>query len=181
MKNKIILITGETGSGKTNFLKNLIGSLRQKDISVNGILAEGYWHEGNRDRYEIIDLNSGKKIVYCQKTFNRGWEKILHFYVNPAAVSFGENALDPANFVKRDIVAIDEIGPFELQGKGWSNAVTKIITEKPEQPMIWIVRKSLVEAVIKHFIIISYLIIEFEEYEAKEVSSKILNFFAEKN
>jgi nucleoside-triphosphatase THEP1 len=176
MKNKIILITGEQGSGKTIFLKEIIKYLRLNGTTIHGILAEGFWLNGMRERYELVDLSTNERIIFCQRNFYRGWEKILHFYVNPTAVRFGEMAINPLNFSKPDIIAIDEIGPFELQGNGWSHVVNNIITESPYQPMIWVVRKKLVEIVVSHFNIKTYLAIDFDKYDARDASIKILNF-----
>ena len=41
MKNKVFIITGPRGSGKTTFLKHLVQELRQFGIQSGGFLAEG--------------------------------------------------------------------------------------------------------------------------------------------
>ena len=43
-----------------------------------------------------------------------------------------------------DILVIDELGPLEMSGKGWSDLIGKILQEYP-RPMIWTVRRSLAE------------------------------------
>ncbi|MCD4694912.1 MAG: hypothetical protein K8S16_01630, partial [Bacteroidales bacterium] len=42
MQNKIFIITGEQGSGKTTFLTDVVNGLKKSKVSVGGILAEGY-------------------------------------------------------------------------------------------------------------------------------------------
>jgi len=181
MKNKTILIIGEQGSGKTIFLKEITKYLRLNGITIYGILAEGFWLNGIRDRYELVDLSTNDRIIFCQMNFHRGWEKIKHFYVNPTAVRFGEKALHLQNISEHHLIAIDEIGPFELQGKGWSQAVAKIITESPHQSMIWVVRRKLVDIVVNHFNIKSSLDIDVEKYDASEAAIKIVHFISVNN
>jgi nucleoside-triphosphatase THEP1 len=37
---------------------------------------------------------------------------------------------------------IDELGPLEMAGKGWSSLIEKILRDYP-RPMIWTARRSL--------------------------------------
>jgi len=163
VKNRIFIVTGDPGSGKTGAVNMIAEGLKKAGIPVCGFIAEGFWKGVHRDRYELVDLVSGERIVFCKKEFETGWEKIVLFYINPAAIEFGERILNPANISEDAVIVIDEIGPFELEGKGWRKAVRRIITERTGQTMIWVVRTRLVEKAIEHFRVKPYRIIETQK------------------
>ncbi len=83
MKQNITIIQGERGEGKTTFVKSIVKERRNEGLSVGGLLAEGFWKDGIRDRFILVNLKNDDKVIYCQRDRVEGWEKIVHFYVNP--------------------------------------------------------------------------------------------------
>lgn len=145
-----IIITGEKGSGKTTFTKEIVESLKQNNIQVAGILALGYWENNQRDRYELIDISTNKSLLFCQRSARMSWEKIRQFYINPDGQEFGESALSQENIFKSDVVVIDEIGPFELSGKGWDKQVRHLL--RNSSPLkILVIRSVLVREIIQYY------------------------------
>ncbi len=163
--------------GKQLFLKELIAKLRGKGYRIGGILAEGFWNGGSRDRFELVDLRTNDRILYCQRKAINDWPKIRHFYVNPKGIEFGEKALLPSNLEDTEIIAIDEIGPFEMDGKGWANALKRISEDLPDHPMIWTVRSALLEPVKNYFLDNPPLIIDISVTTIQEEVEKIIRFF----
>jgi nucleoside-triphosphatase THEP1 len=45
---------------------------------------------------------------------------------------------------------VDEVGPFELQGKGWAPALQKLL-KLSEKVLILVVREALLKKVIQHW------------------------------
>lgn len=174
MKHKIIIITGEQGSGKTTFLQEMIFGLAKNNVQVGGILAEGFWKNQKRDFFELIDLKSKNRILFCQREPKEGWEKLRHFYINPEGQKFGEAALDPEYLKDSDILVVDEIGPFELKGKGWAKSINSILEKLPGMIMVWAVRKSLLNDVALHFNIQPLQVYHVEENCAENVAGYII-------
>ena len=141
-------------------------------------MAEGFWKEGVRDRFDLVNIMTGDKLLYCQRDRVEGWEKIVHFYINPAGDKFGNEVLKSENLKGVNIVIIDEIGPFELQRKGWARSIFKICKEL-DVPMLWVVRNHLVEEVIDYFDVKEYQSFDISQSKPKEVAiyikEKILN------
>jgi nucleoside-triphosphatase THEP1 len=162
MKNKVFIISGEQGSGKTTFLVQIIEELKRSGIHPNGFIAKGFWINKERSQFDLIDLSNQHRILFCSKEFNQSWEQIGHFYINPAAIDFGEKILELARANQSTLCVIDEIGPFELQNKGWSHSIFSIIKSDPDLPMIWVVRKNLVQPVIAHFGVKDYSLFQAE-------------------
>ncbi|MEZ5198551.1 MAG: nucleoside-triphosphatase [Bacteroidales bacterium] len=150
MNNKTFIISGTQGSGKTTFLKSIVDELSASGLRVGGFLALGYWKDNLRDRFDLIDLKSGDRLVYCQRNQVPGWEQVRHFYINPEAIVFGEEVLNPSILSDVDLIVIDEIGPFELAGKGWARSFDQIL-RKTKLSIIISVRESLLNQVIKHW------------------------------
>jgi nucleoside-triphosphatase len=171
---EIIIITGDQGEGKTSFVEETILLLRSANIQCSGILARGTWKNGLRDRFYLEDLKSGKKIVYCQRGSEKGWEKIRHFYINPAGQDFGQQALSPGSVKHGSVVVIDEIGPFELEGKGWARSLEVLLAARISVLLI-VIRRSLLEDVLN-----KWKIKKAEQFDVKDTSPEALYYFLEK-
>lgn len=180
-ETKIFIITGNQGSGKTTFLQEMIFGLANNNLQTGGILAVGFWKNYERDYFELVDLKSKNGILFCQREPKEGWEKLRHFYINPSGQKFGEAALDPAYLKDSDIVVIDEIGPFELKGKGWAQSIHSILEKLSGMFMVWVVRKSLLDEVSSHFNIQPLKVYDVEEISAENVANYILKSIAKKS
>jgi nucleoside-triphosphatase len=161
MSTAIFIITGEQGSGKTTFLEEAISLLKEKNIKIGGVLAPGFWHENQRDRFDLVNLTTGDRILFCQRKEVPGWDRIRHFYVNPAGQSFGGKALLESQRIGCHVVVIDEIGPFELQGKGWAKPLDELLRRQGIAVVIS-VRKKLLHEVIGHWNIQNYALTNVE-------------------
>jgi nucleoside-triphosphatase len=107
-------------------------------------------------------------MVLSQTKPVEGWEKFRRFYFNPKGFAFGKGILSPDNLQNTEIIVIDEIGPFELQGKGWRKAIDKLLVET-NKPMIWVCRESILKEIVEGFNLQSYQVIDI----LKEVPDKI--------
>lgn len=174
MGNKVFIISGKQGGGKTTFLQKVLNGLRDQNIRAGGIVAEGYWKNNVRDRFELIDLKTNRRIDFCQRESNPGWEKVRHFYINPFGQSFGEKALHPDNLSEMDIVVIDEVGPFEVEGKGWATAIEDLLNNS-ELPMIWVVRESIVFEVLEKWGTEAVELFHIDEIKSLFAAEEILN------
>ncbi|HHH52582.1 MAG TPA: hypothetical protein ENK91_02905, partial [Bacteroidetes bacterium] len=148
-ENKLTIISGDVRSGKTTYLKNLINKVKLNDpgIKIGGIIAHGIDKNGERLGFEIEDIMSGDKIVLCDNQPEKGDIKYGRFYFKKAGFDFGHRALQKA-IDECEILIIDEIGPLELKGQGWFEDIEKAM-EKENLDMYWVVRKSLLEKVLK--------------------------------
>jgi nucleoside-triphosphatase THEP1 len=159
MNNKVFVITGSQGSGKTTSLIKLTKHLKDEGLSVGGIIAHGFWNNNERTGFELENIQTGEKIILCQTNPAKGWAKFRRFYFNPEGFDFGNKVLDPANLDKTEIIVIDEVGPLELEDKGWAQAI-KSLLKTTGKPVIFVVRESLTKDIIKHFKIENSIIID---------------------
>jgi len=177
VQNKIYIISGSQGEGKTSFLIGLIGQLKNRGLHIGGIIAHGYWKNNQRDRFELENLRSGERLLFCSRKAHADWQKIRRFYINPKGEEFGNKALVSNINRPPDLIVIDEVGPFEIENNGWSDSIHALLG-KTNLPMIWVVRNQLVDEVIAHFKISRYEEIKISEQSPETMIIKILKDFA---
>lgn len=147
--NKIIIISGETRCGKTTYLKNVLNKMKAEKpgLKIGGIIAHGIDVGGKRLGFEIEDVKTGEKKLLSNDKKEEGDTKVGRFYFKIEGLDFGLKVLEDA-VRDSDLLIIDEIGHFELKGKGWFNIIESAM-QKENMSMIWVVRKSLLEQVLK--------------------------------
>ena len=162
-KRKIYIISGDVGSGKTTFMKNLSNAMQKKGLEPAGFIAEGKYENNKRSEYNLINLQTGDTQQICStsknntQTFKQG-----AFYFNNQGIEFGEEILSPENIINEKIIFIDEVGPFELRGKGWSDAIEKLF-KYSNIPQIWSVRERLTKEILKRFDVTEALIFDIKK------------------
>ena len=91
--------------------------------------------------YEIQNIQTGKTLPLASRGFIENWNKTGNFYFNPEAILFGNKILTDPGLIKNDLIVLDEIGPFELDGKIWADSVSHLIITS-DCPMILVVRNK---------------------------------------
>jgi nucleoside-triphosphatase THEP1 len=149
-KPMIYIITGSSGDGKTSVLKDLIDALKTKNIKVSGFISPAVVADNKRIGYDLLDLSNGKNTE-----LSRGYElhdsvKIGKFHFCKMGVEFGNNALQLDNTKDSQLICVDEVGPWEMDDKGWASGLNNLLMNS-KTPMIWVVRQSLVDEVIENW------------------------------
>ena len=173
---RVIILTGDQGSGKTHLIKDILDSPRMKGITFSGFYTEGTWVDGERDHYHVVDFTNDTKALLCERSGPVSEIQAGPFYFRQQGIDFGCKVLSssPSN-VNNHIVIIDEIGHLELRDTGWGQCMGGLIARN--QPMIWTVRPSLVDAVIKKWNFQFYLI-DIKSTDSEDIFDKIESFFA---
>jgi nucleoside-triphosphatase THEP1 len=168
---KVFIVTGTIGEGKTAWLATLAGLLKEKGVRVGGILALRIVEDGITTGYDVSDISSGIRTPFLRQT---GSETIgvERFTVNDAGYRAGYFALDPEISRDKGVVIVDEVGPLELRGRGWSDRLSELLRE-PRSILIIAVRKNLTEAVIEKFSIRNVRIIEVGNGDAVGFASEV--------
>ncbi len=145
-QHKVFLVVGEKGAGKTSLAGQITDILKNNGLHVAGILAPAYFEAGERCGYMVKNIESGKEIPLCKRT-TRTTENMPGCYAfDPGGIRFGEELLSAINHEHKDLVVIDELGPFELKGIGWDPALSKLLKHY-NGPMLWVVREALTDEI----------------------------------
>ncbi len=170
----VYILTGETGSGKTTFLMKLIEELRGKALSLAGFVALSIPGDGPSGSYNILDLVSGKILSLASRKFAKGWKQIGNFYFNPEGIQMGKEILDDPLIINNDLIVIDEVGPFELDGKVWADSLTHLLSGQ-NYSVLLVVREQLVSRVMQVWKLEHAMIIEIGQVEPDQVAAAILS------
>jgi nucleoside-triphosphatase THEP1 len=158
--SRITIISGSAHQGKTTFAMKLVNALKKKNYRVGGFVAPGEFIQNQRSSFHITDLKTGITKPLCSREKGNG-DKTGPFYFYEEGQQFGHQLLEPENLKDCNIVVIDEIGPFELQGMGWANSIRKLLA-CDNLIQLWVIRKNLVEEVATYFDVNNYHIIDIE-------------------
>jgi len=157
-KKRVVIVTGAIAEGKTAFLGDLTGILQNRGVAVGGILALRVVEGETTTGYDILNISSGVRKPFLRLTgpVTIGVDR---FSLIDEGYRAGLDALDPVRNSSSSVVVIDEAGPLELRGEGWSSRITELL--HANMPVIIIaVRNSLVDSVISRFEIYSPTVVE---------------------
>ncbi len=175
-EKKVIIIRGVRHGGKSTFAENLVRTLKQNNKKVFGFLAKGTFKNNIRAEFFLENINTGEKKLLCKAEGNEEQKKVGRFYFNEKGLEFGKKILATNNVKDADYILIDEVGPFELKGKGWSKSIEQL-SEIETHTMIWVVRKSLVYDILRRFGITHALIFDIEKDDVKDVFKKYISTY----
>ncbi len=170
-KPSIVVITGEIHQGKTTFAGNVINILREKKVNVCGFLAVGVNENGERTGFNLLDLKTGEYTKLCTVSQNKEKIKSGKYFFSQEAIKKGKNLLSSVN-KNCGVVFIDEIGPLELAGSGWSNSIDELCM-KGISPQVWIMRKSVVDKALRRWYTGDICIFDISHDTVEETASKI--------
>ncbi|NTV82729.1 MAG: DUF2478 domain-containing protein [Bacteroidales bacterium] len=174
-KSNIILVTGDKGEGKSTLLVELVLLFRSKGIQTGGIISPAVMENGIKSGYELINVASSQKIRLSQTKKVDGMVNVGRFYFFDDGIAFGKNALAAASNQKSQIVIIDEIGAWELQGQGWAESLNELILHC-DMPIILAVNITLVEQVVACWQLQKPLIIDAKNTSSEDACKEIIQF-----
>ncbi len=170
--SQLILITGAIHAGKTSLLRDVLPLLHKEGIQTAGFICNAIFEKGKRQGYDILDTYAGR-CVALGRTSVKSEIQIGSYYISPEGLQYGYSLLQNEMIEGKDIIIIDEIGPWELTGHGWARELPRLL-QHSKLPMIWVVRKPIVDDVVEQWNLQSPLLIEADSMNAEE-AAKLIN------
>lgn len=146
---RVFVITGAHGGGKSTLVKALAEHLKAAGKKPGGILSEGFWKDGGRDGFDVVDLSTGERAPLCRRGPAHGGVSTGRFNFYDEGLAAGLKALSPERLAGADVVFVDEAGWLELEGKGWAAPLKELC--RGSKPVVLVVRDHLVEKMAAHF------------------------------
>jgi nucleoside-triphosphatase THEP1 len=174
-KNNVILVTGDTGDGKSTLLAELAGLLRIRDIQAGGIVSPAVFENEVKTGYELINISTSGRQRLSQTHKREGMINVGRFYFFDDGIVFGKAALSIENNRNSQIVFVDEIGAWELQGQGWAESLNELIL-RCEMPILLAVNTKLANQVIESWQLHEPLTIEAKSTTPGEAFQKVMQF-----
>ncbi len=175
INSNIIIITGDTQSGKTNFLSKIQRSLQEKTIVQVGFIADSLY-EGEQIKGHILkDLSTGKSFRISYRVPKENAQKVGRFFLLNEGLEFGKNILQRIiHSNRKDVIIVDEVGRLELDGKGWSLEVKELLKDR-SRPIILIVRGKYLDEFVEKFQVNSPYIFYPERDKVKDAVNAVIN------
>jgi nucleoside-triphosphatase THEP1 len=86
----------------------------------------------------------------------------------------GKNILEDPLIINNDLIIVDEIGPYELDGKIWAESLTRLLTGQ-SCSILLVVREQLVNQVLQQWSLKDAMIIEFGQIKPDQAAAMILS------
>ncbi len=158
----VFLITGRVMTGKSSYAGRLVDQLREKGVRIAGFLASGVDQDQERLGFDLLNLQTGKKTLLSRKDpVPEDWIRYGRYAFDPEAFEMANREIILQSEQDPEILFLDEVGPLELQNLGWAPTIeSQLISCCTLQ--LWIVRKSLIEKVIKKWNLQRVSVIDIE-------------------
>ena len=170
----VYIVTGTIGEGKTAWLDRLATLLKQRGMTVGGILALRNVEGDSTTGYDISDISTGIRTPFLRHT-GTATVGVERFTADTAGYTAGMKALDPAVNRNNIAVIIDEVGPLELKGRGWSSRLGELLAGMKSEPtLILAVRKNLLDEVITHYSLHGATVLDVAEADPAALADELV-------
>ena len=138
---KIYILTGAKNSGKSTRLMKWV----EQQNNIVGIICPR--EKGKRELFSVLS-KTFKKFEVGEK--NSTTIKIGKFNFLKESFDWAESELLKSLSLKPTWVVIDEIGPLELQGRGFDTATRQLLNspDLEQTNLLLVIRESLVDEVV---------------------------------
>lgn len=128
-EGKIIIITGEIGSGKSTLCKQLTVYFRAAGWQVSGLITRGIYTDNQKKSIAAVNIGDGdvrQLASYRSQPFSDDDSFLpLHWDFDPAALVWGNQVF--LNIGITDLLVVDELGPLEMiRNQGWTAALSAL-------------------------------------------------------
>ena len=168
----IHIVTGGVSEGKTSFVSEVITQVKKQSYNVGGFLSIGINEKDKRTGFMLHDIESGKDYELCSIKEDENRSRTGRFYFNNETLVIGNKLLSRESLSDKQLIVIDEVGPMELSGKGWSNAI-ETVCNTSSTPHLWAVRRSLTNEISGKWNTGNIYIHDISETTPSEVTEKI--------
>jgi nucleoside-triphosphatase len=141
---KLLLITGESGSGKTTFCTAMVQMARESGWDAAGLLSLAEFEGSVKRRIRVEDLRSGETRLMASDQRQTENDLVFGkwFFVRKTLI-WGNDVLRAS--IPCDLLVVDELGPLELRlSQGWMSALEVIRSDKYKLALV-VIRPELVK------------------------------------
>lgn len=156
----IKIISGTINSGKSSFMRNTYAT----QTNADGFICTKVYADNLHIGYDLERLSNGHKTPFIRKADHRpaNWNEAarigkMYSFCTEGFV-FAEMIVNEALSNKIECFFIDEIGPLELTGKGFSRLLNTLLEQNID--LVMAVRESILQEVIQYFHISDPVIVQ---------------------
>jgi nucleoside-triphosphatase THEP1 len=169
-QTKAFIISGSRDEGKTSYSEKLVSFLKENNTNPSGIIAKKIFKGSELCGYDLEDVSSGETKRFLRTDEKCGTEKIGKYTICPEGLAFGEKILNDSA-LKNSLVLVDEVGLLELEGRGWSGNIEKLISAGAR--VIFVVRDEFVKRVIDKWNLTDQAVFKISEVDFRDAGKII--------
>jgi len=123
---RLLLLNGQSGSGKTHFCLALVDAARSKGLEVAGLVSPAVFSAAGKIGIDLLDIKTGRQRNLARRRQSTGkWLAVGDWELDPRVLAWGNRLLGSAGAC--DLLILDEMGPLEFTaGSGLTNAFALI-------------------------------------------------------
>lgn len=167
---KIIVITGEKGSGKTFLCEWCASEFQSRKFDVAGLISKKNLEVSQRSRIEVRDIRSGESHVLAERLDEYDLSSMTpRWKFDSKIMKWGNEKLKVA--VPCDLLIIDELGLMEFNHqKGWTNSFP-ILVENRYRLAVVVIRPQLLSEAYR--MLGQFKILEVDEKDRSASQKKL--------
>ncbi len=168
---KVFILTGKIHEGKTTLASNIAKEAIDAGLKVGGILARAEMEKGENIAYYVEDLKTHQREkLITKEPVTEYYDRFWSYYFLKDGMKLSLKCLSPRYLRDRDIVIIDEIGAMELEDRGYSKQLSKILNSDISI-VILIIREQFIDAVSRKFSLAPQQIIRIGDSPTSAIKS----------
>ncbi len=171
LSNKIFIITGSVGEGKTTHIQNIVETLKNQNISIGGILSPRILENGITAGYDVVDIMTNDRAAFLRKTDDEKSPEIGSYSILSEGIQTGRKALKKS-LNNNQVVVIDEVGRLELNNKGWAEDIKSLLNGS-NCNLVLSVRERFIEEVVEKWDLKDYTILHVSDNDYQKNSNVI--------
>ena len=174
LSQRVFIVSGTIGQGKTTWLTSLADNLKAKDIPVGGILSPRVMENGTTLGYDIMSISTGNREAFLRKYNNRECDRIGNYCILPGGLKAGMAALNDSKQIACQFIIIDEVGRLELDNGGWAHNISEFL-QNNGSGLILSVRDTFTEEIIKKWDIQNPVVIDVSKTDSQALFDFFIN------
>lgn len=161
----VFLLAGERNAGKSTAVYELI---QHRPGYWGGVLCMAVREKGQKVGSDALDVMTGKRVPFART--GGGGVEVGRYRISQAGIAHGRRAIERAVHAGRPVI-IDEVGPLEVQGRGFWPSVQQAVAEAPQ--VLLVVREKLRPVVIKKLGLDDYGMLSLYRPLAEQLQRKL--------
>lgn len=140
---KIFILKGPVHSGKTTALK---------EFCIDRAKTGGILSPVINDKRHFFDIETKETFIMEAAPDEETIIQTGKYVFSESAFKRADKILQSCISRNIELIVIDEIGPLELRGKGFSETLQQLLSlSLPKTNLLLVVRENIVDGVIHHF------------------------------
>jgi nucleoside-triphosphatase THEP1 len=144
----LVLVTGDSGAGKTAWCLELIAEARRKGLRVSGLVSPPVMDAGQKVGIDLVDVHSNERrrlAVLRQDVSQNSVDELgiltLNWALAPSVFAWGNWILERLD--ASELLVLDELGPLELLENKGLTAGLQCIEDRHYQIACVVIRPAL--------------------------------------